>query len=91
MIQSILRISSSIVCAVAGGALCSFYWSGDDAGSWTPWWEVIVWLLLTLAGIVAGCCCRFPLSALLSFSIPMFGMVPVAVVVHVLKKRHPEE
>lgn len=85
------KVCISLLSAAIGGALSSFYWSGDDAGSWTPWWEVIVWLFLTAAGAAIGVKAHFPLSIAISFSVPMFGMMPVAVVVHILKRRHTDE
>lgn len=87
----ILRVVTAVIGALAGGMLCSFYWGGDDAGSWTPWWEVVLWLILTALGILAGVVSRFPLSMLFSFSVPMLGMIPVAIAVHFLKRKHPDE
>lgn len=89
--QMVFRIVMAVLVSGAGGMLCTFYWSGDDAGSWTPWWEVIVWLILTIAGIPLGILLRFPASLLFSFASPALGMIPVAIVVHCLKKKHPEE
>lgn len=89
--MAVLRVAADVFAALMGGALCTFYWGTDDAGSWTPWWEVIVWLVLTFAGIPSGLMVRWPLSMLAAFAVPMLGMVPVAIVVHFLKKKHPDE
>jgi hypothetical protein len=72
----------------AGFFLSACIWGNDDPGSYTPAWEVIIWLLLVAAGVVAGYVkpfCVFSGFAV-SVLIPVAGVIPVTVIVHILKK-----
>ncbi|MFA6855977.1 MAG: hypothetical protein WCR31_02100 [Treponema sp.] len=63
-------------------------WAGDDPGSYIPVWEVIIWFLLVAAGAAAGYVKPFCTFSGFAFSvfIPVAGIIPVTVIVHVLKK-----
>ncbi|MCK9169716.1 MAG: hypothetical protein M0P01_04815 [Treponema sp.] len=71
-----------------GLLLSDCIWGSDDPGSYTPVWEVIIWLLLAAAGVAAGYVKPFCVFSGFAFSvlIPVAGIIPVTVIVHILKK-----
>lgn len=85
---SVLFAPLAFLGACAGAASSTFVWSADDAGSWTPWWEVALWFISIPFGAFAGAArALFPLSSLaISFASSFVFMMPVALFVHFLKK-----
>jgi len=71
-----------------GFFLSAWIWGNDDAGGYTPVWEVAVWLLLVAAGAAAGYSKSFCLFSGFAAAvlIPVVGILPVTLVVHVIRK-----
>jgi hypothetical protein len=76
----------------AGFFLSAAIWGNDDAGSYTPVWEVLIWFALVVSGVVLAYVkpfCVFSGFAVVVI-VPSAGMIPVTFIMHVLKKHRKQ-
>jgi hypothetical protein len=87
------HLGAAYLCLLWSGVPVGFFvsaciWGNDEPGSYTPVWEVILWLFLVAAGAVLGYvkpfCTFFGFAA--AVLVPSAGVLPVVLIVHILKK-----